>query len=72
MIKIKDIKCNDTFYECERGFNDEFVATCDAYRKDNGWAVRGTHALHSYEVDFYVRDGFEAYGPKLYSAPAYI
>lgn len=75
MIKIKDIKKGDTFFECEYGDNVEYEAINDAYRaeQDSGWAVDGTligcnevNANIGYKQRFYCSDKFEGYGPKLY------
>lgn len=70
MIEIKDIKKGDIFYECEYGENVQFIATSDPYREDGGWTIKGRGV--NGEFDFYVRDGYSHYGPKLYWQPEYI
>lgn len=69
-VKIKDIKKGDRFWEKWL----EFVALEDAYRKDGGWTVlaqRYDDPLATY-TRFFVADGFDHYGPDLYSEQAYI
>ena len=72
-IEIKDIKVGDTFYEHYYNQTAEFVALEDAWRQDSGWTVIAEKPSDSTDkiYTFYVRDGFEHYGPNLYSEPAY-
>lgn len=68
-LEIKDIKKNDIFYECESGWNLQFLALTDPYREDEGWALKARGIRG--ETLFYVRDGYGHYGPKLYREPEY-
>jgi hypothetical protein len=75
-LAIKDIKEGDTFYECEYGANDEYIALENASRIDDdtmvGWQVMGKHTETGAEVQFFASDLYGgAYGPKLYWQPAY-
>lgn len=69
MIKIKDIKKGDVFYECEYGKNMQFLALTDAYEQDEGWAVKG-QGIHG-EIEFYSNSKYPAYHPKLYREAQY-
>lgn len=69
-LEIKNIKKGDIFYECEAGYNMQFLALEDAKRIDDGWGFKGQGIQGV--VDFYVADGYSHYGPKLYSQPEYI
>lgn len=79
-INIQTIKQGDTFYECDYGINVEYIALCDPYRaeQDSGWALLGKAISSSNpkdvlvdEQEFFCSDQYPAYGPKLYSYPAY-
>jgi hypothetical protein len=70
MLTIDQIKKGDTFYECESGFNDEYVALCNPCRRDDGWAIYGRHVEDQCRVRFFQHDQYSGY-VKLYSYPAY-
>jgi hypothetical protein len=75
MLNIEDIKNGDTFFECEYGANDEYVACSDPFKKQvgteyEGWAIFGTRVEGGDKIEFFAASKF-SYGPKLYSYPAY-
>lgn len=65
---IKDIKKDDSFWECESGMNAHFTATCDAWNDGHGWWVSGK-ADDGAIVKFF--DSGNGYGPKLYTMAQY-
>lgn len=69
-MQISSINRGDTFYECESGFNDKYVAVCNPCRRDGGWAIYARHVEHGYRVKFFEHDNYSGM-LKLYTYPAY-
>lgn len=75
MIKIKDIKEGDIFYECQYGNNMGFIAIGNPYLKEEGtefqgWAIMAKNKTQ--EIEFFHAEKFGVYAPKLYREPQYI
>lgn len=75
-VYIKHIKKGETFFECEYGYNDEYVAVSDPYRfyvgqENEGWAIDAI-SPGGKEVRFFNADNASAYHPKLYCSPQYM
>lgn len=75
-IHPKNLKDGDVFYECEYGMSYQYKVVGDVqitmYEDTNTerhqWQWKGV-SPDGREVDFLVTEGFEHYGPKLYSEP---
>lgn len=73
MLQIEQIKKGDTFWECESGFNDEFIALCDAHQKNDGWTLTAEPASGGDPIEFFARIGTPScYHPRLYTTAQYI
>jgi hypothetical protein len=70
MLNLKDIKQGDTFWECESGFNDEYIASEDAKHNGSGWGVKARFVESGIEMDFFEADRYRGM-LKLYSSPQY-
>lgn len=68
MTLIEHLEKGQVFYETDYGVTEEFVAiTNPIYREeDKGWAIYGRCTEDGRRVRFYVRDGYDHYGPKLH------
>lgn len=65
MTLIKHLEKGDTFYEHGYGEEDEYVAITNPVRRDEGWNIYGRHTTTGQRVLFFVRDGYDHYGPEL-------
>lgn len=60
----------DVFYECSMGVNLKFIAD-NVVKTDQTVRWQGLGRDNEF-TDFLVTKGFEHYGPKIYSEPAYV
>ena len=65
------LKVGDVFYECAYGNCVKFTVTRDAIVENDQikWKASSENIT---ETDFLITKGYEHYGPKIYSSPAYI
>lgn len=65
------LKVGDVFYECAYGNCVKFTVTSDAIVENDQikWKASSENIT---ETDFLITKGYEHYGPKIYSSPAYI
>lgn len=68
----KTLKKDQIFYECQYGKNLEFVVvtepTCDNGKWE--WTARNTKSNEI--INFLITEGYEHYGPRIYSQPQYV
>lgn len=72
-IKIQTLKKGSVFFECESGYNDEYVAVSDPFRDhgDSGWAIDGYRTDDGEVIRFFANDKYPGYAPKLYNEEQY-
>jgi len=76
-IKMSELKRGQIVYECERGVNVQLRITKGSHRIENkegsydGWRACARTVNGNAFVSLFQADG-GAYGPHLYSEPAYI
>ena len=70
-VKIKDVRKNDIFYECEKNSNFELKALEDAKKVEEGWAalVQNTSGK---TCEIYFSDKTNWHGPNIFWAPQFI
>lgn len=69
-INLDELKVGDVFYECEYGTNLRMVVTKPIIFENDQWKWKAIDE-DGKEVDYLITKGYEHYGPKLYSYPAY-
>ena len=70
-VKIKDIRKNDVFYECERGVNYKLVALTSARRISNGWYCVVENSEKE-KIELFVSDMTNHPGPNLFLEPRFL
>lgn len=76
-IDYKNFKVGDEFYECEMGLNYHGRVTeaptstiSNEGRVQWRWKAIGVH--DNKVTEYLVTEGFESYGPRIYSQPQYV
>lgn len=72
-MRIRDpmiMQVGTVFYECEYGMNMKLKVTTKPIFENDQWTWTAVDHLGN-EVHYLITKGYEHYGPKLYSAPAY-
>lgn len=65
-----ELNIGDTFYECYSGINIKMVVETQPLFEDGKW--KWTAKDHQGNIqDYLIAKGYEHYGPKIYSQPAY-
>lgn len=70
-MKPIDLNVGDVFYECASGINFKMIVRTKP-EFDNGkwsWTAIGSDGNI---IDYLITEGFEHYGPKIYSQPQYV
>ena len=79
-LKIQDIREGDIFYESSQAVTAKFLASQDPHsdeidiqgRVHTRWHLKALHEVSNTIQHFTVTEGFEHYGPSLYTQPAYV
>lgn len=69
-IDPRTLKIGDVFYECAYGHCIKFTVT-EAAVKVNDQIRWKASSENITETEFLITEGFEHYGPRIYSEPAY-
>ena len=72
-MRISDptiMQVGTVFYECEYGMNLKMKVTTKPVFENNQWKWKAEDHMGN-EVDYLLTKGFEHYGPRIYSEPAY-
>jgi hypothetical protein len=70
-VKPSNLNVGDVFYECEHGENLQMTVV-EPVSHENGqwkWAAKNESGE---QFNYLITDGYEHYGPKIYSEPQYI
>jgi hypothetical protein len=70
-VNADDLEVGDVFYECQYGINLHMVVTEAVVFQNNRWTWKAI-ADDGKAIDYLTTKGYEHYGPKLYSMPAYV
>lgn len=70
-INIQDIKCGDTFWECDATGNVAFEAMADAVTRAGVVWLQGRNVATGEPQAFMMRLDHPQYAPSLYDAPVY-
>lgn len=69
MVRLRDIRKGQVFWECESGSNDQFTAVEDAALTPRGWSVMATD-IGLNNVEFFEAFGHEG-SLRIYHHPQY-
>lgn len=74
--EIKDFKIGEKFYECQSGYNMEFIVLSipveqEGYEGRKQWSWKAKNTQSGKEIDFLLTEGLSHYGPRLYRQPEY-
>jgi len=69
-IHPKDLKLGDSFYESYYGVNAYMIVIKEPTHIDGKWEWTAMNE-NGEEVEYLITDGYEHYGPSIYSEPAY-
>lgn len=67
----KDLNVGDVFYECEYGENLEMTVV-EEVAHENGQYRWVAENKNGERFNYLITDGYEHYGPKIYSEPMYV
>lgn len=73
-MKITDLnvlEVGTVFYECEYGMNMKMIVTTKPKFEDGKWFWKAKNSA-GYEIDYLITEGYEHYGPSIYTEPAYV
>lgn len=68
----KTMKNGDVFYECEYGRNYEFIVVTEPKCDNNKWTWTAKNTKTDQIVEYLITEGYEHYGPRIYSQPQYV
>ena len=72
-VEVQNIKIGDIHYEYEYGcYCKVEVITKPALEDKDGWRWKSKNLKTGKIIDYFIREGFGYYGPKLYDYEAYI
>ena len=70
-VKASNLNVGDVFYECERGQNLRMTVVEPVIHENGQW-VWIAEDDSGEKFDYLITDGYEHYGPQIYSEPQYI
>jgi len=71
-FNYQNIKAGDIYYECSSGCNLQLQAITQPYNENGAWQWKAIRVKTGDMVDYLITEGYEGYGPKLYSEPQYV
>lgn len=78
-INVNDLKDGTIFYECRSGYNAKYILVDDVVineveihdKQHKQYKWKALHEKSNTVTDFLITEGFEHYGPRLYTSPQY-
>ena len=70
-LEVKNIRCGDVFFECERNTNYQLTALTSARRVSDGWYCIAQN-LSGEKFEIFVSEMTQHPGPNLFREPRYV
>jgi len=70
-LRPSELNIGDIFYECEAGMNLKMTVVEEVIHESGQWRW-ASEDIDGNRFDYLITDGYEHYGPKIYSEPQYM